>query len=432
VACTEDATVSSLPPREKGGGESAARLLVPTFAEEMKRQKGSRVVSLSLKPRSAIMMAGHSADAVTWLAESGDHWETSSAFVEAPVPQLRAFEAANPIRADFRKRWTPSLPAPSYVGEDAGLAEAPPPGWTRRFPHVLNGRPGERGPAEGYYAQWERSPYADAYLGRMAAALVESMQLGRRDTTDVLAISFSTPDLLGHGFGPRSQEVQDLYVHLDRTLGALLERLDALVGAGRYVVAFSSDHGVQAIPEQAQAEGRDAGRLDGAGIRATIDGAAQQALGPGSYVARIVGNDIYLLSNTLERLAKASGALDAVLAAVAKRPGIARVFHAGQLEGATGATDAHLRAAALSFVKGRSGDLVISPKPGWMTSAAGTTHGSANPDDQRVPIIFYGTGIRPGRYDTPSTPADIAPTLADIFGIALPRAEGVFLRDARD
>src|SRR5262245_56862307 len=121
VTCTEDNMVESLPARERGGGESAARLLVPTFAEEMKRQKGSRFLGVTLKPRISIMMAGRNADAIAWLSESLDHWETSTAFAAAPPPELQAYAASHPISADFKKRWTRMLPTPSYAGDDSGL-----------------------------------------------------------------------------------------------------------------------------------------------------------------------------------------------------------------------------------------------------------------------------------------------------------------------
>src|SRR4029078_13685197 len=120
----------------------------------------------------------------------------------------------------------------------------------------------------------------------MAAGLVESMRLGKHDTTDVLAVSFSSPDLVGHQFGPRSQEVRDMYAHLDVTVGALAGRLDALVGADKYVVALGADHGVTPIPEQLKAEGKDGGRLDSQALFQAIESAAQKA-GPGRYVGHL-------------------------------------------------------------------------------------------------------------------------------------------------
>src|SRR5205823_14703122 len=110
--------------------------------------------------------------------------------------------------------------------------------------------------------------------------------------------------------------------------------------------------------------------------------------------------------------------------------GIQRVFRSEQLRDATKARDPLQRSAALGYVVGRSGDLILAPKPGWMFIAAGTTHGTASADDQRVPILLMGPGIRHGEYRQPASPADIAPTLASLAGIALPHAEGRVLREA--
>jgi arylsulfatase A-like enzyme len=133
-----------------------------------------------------------------------------------------------------------------------------------------------------------------------------------------------------------------------------------------------------------------------------------------------------------QKLTSDRSAIEAVMKAADSQPGIARVYRADELVGSTTSKDANLRAAALSYVPGRSGDLLLAPKPGWMIGASGTTHGSANPDDQRVPILFYGSGIKPGKYEGAVTPADIAPTLADIAGITLSHAQGTVLRSARN
>ena len=113
----------------------------------------------------------------------------------------------------------------------------------------------------------------------------------------------------------------------------------------------------------------------------------------------------------------------AAIAAIAARPGVMRVFRSEDVRDAAKAKDPLLRAAALSYFPGRSGDLIIVTKPGWMISSAGTTHGSAHPDDQRVPLLFLGQGVTPGKYQQPATPADLAPTLAAIVGVSL-KAEG--------
>jgi len=403
------------------GGNSAYRLQIPTFADQMRSRRSAHVVALALKDRSAVMLAGHGGDAVTWLSNNLDGWESSNVYSEGPNPAVKAFIDANPITADFGKTWDRLLPAASYSGPDDGAGEAPPRGWTRSFPHVLKGT-GDK-PDGDYLLQWERSPYADAYVGRFAAALVQALQLGKHDGTDVLALSFSTPDLVGHAFGPRSHEVQDIFAHLDRTIGLLFDALDAQVGKDQWVAGLSADHGVTAIPEQLVAEGHDGGRIDGGAMVTAIEETLRPALGTGRHVTVLNTNDIYFEPGVYTKITKSRELLAKVLGAIEARPGVQRVFMAEQVRGGANAKDPLLRAAALSYFPGRGGDLIFAPKPGWMISAAGTTHGSANPDDQRVPVMFLGAGIKAGTYQEPATPADLAPTLAAVTGLSM-KAEG--------
>jgi predicted AlkP superfamily pyrophosphatase or phosphodiesterase len=423
MTCTADPHVSNVAyAAAVTGGDSAYRLQVPTLADTLRSERRAHVATVAVKDRSAIMLAGHGGDAVTWLGDSIDTWQTSPVYSKEPVPAVKAFLDANRISADFGKVWDRLLLASRYPTVDDGLGEAPPGGWTTTFPHALTGTTGK--PDDSYFAQWLRSPFSDAFIGRFAAALAESLKLGHHDGIDFLGVSFSSPDLVGHAFGPRSQEVQDVYLHLDRTLAALFERLDALVGRDQWVAALSADHGVTPIPEQLRAEGREGGRISPPAVAAEVDKRIEAALGRGPHVALIYGDELYFHQTTADKLRASPELLKSVIKTIAAMPGVDRVLRGDEVRAAEHSSDPALRAEALSYVPGRSGDLIIVPKPGWITTARGATHGNATPDDQQVPILLMGRGIKPGRYDQPASPADIAPTLAALTGIALPRAEG--------
>jgi predicted AlkP superfamily pyrophosphatase or phosphodiesterase len=422
MTCTEDPSAKNIGYGiTVTGGDSGYRLQVPTFTDQARTQRSAHVVSLALKDRSAVMLAGHGGDAVTWLTNSLEGWQSSSVFGEAANPAVQAFVTANPIAADFGKTWDRILPAESYTGPDDGVGEAPPRGWTRSFPHPLKGA--EDKPDTTFVLQWERSPFADAYVGRFAAALVGSLQLGKHQGTDVLAISFSSPDLVGHSFGPSSHEVRDMYAHLDRTIGTLFEALDAQVGKDQWVAGLSADHGVTPIPEQLVAAGKDGGRIDGGAMMTAIEDTLRPALGQGRHITVLNTNDIYFEPGVYTKITKSRELMTKVLGAIEARPGVERVFLSEQVRGGANSKDPLVRAAALSYFPGRSGDIIFATKPGWMISAAGTTHGSANPDDTRVPVLFLGAGIKAGKYQDPATPADLAPTLAAVIGFAM-KAEG--------
>ena len=420
--CTDDPSVRNIGYAGKGtGGDSAEALLVKPFGQQLREQTGGRVVSISLKPRSAITMAGEKPTAVVWFHDR-DAWSTSSAFTDRRVPWMQAFFEQNPFTADRGKTWDRMLAEQAYQGPDDARGERAPTGWTRTFPHVLGA------PANQFNTHWQRSPFADAYLGRLGAHAVEALALGRGKGIDFLSVSFSTLDLVGHGFGPASHEVQDVLMRLDQTIGTLLDHLDARVGRGNYVVALTSDHGVAPLPEQSGGS-----RQPSTEVVAAIDGALARFFGPGKYVAHTVYTDIYLAPGVLDRLERTPAASAAVLDALRALPGVSHAFTSDEINAASArsSTDHVQRAAALSHYPPRSGDIIIVPEKNWLLSTAATTHGTLYPYDQRVPIIFFGAGVAAGRHESSATPADIAPTLAVLAGAPLVRTDGVPLLTSR-
>jgi predicted AlkP superfamily pyrophosphatase or phosphodiesterase len=405
-----------------GTGDSAKNLMAPTLAEVMGRTLHSRVATMSMKARSAIGLAGHAGDFVTWFGDR-NAWETSSVFTRIPVPWFADYLKGKPTERDAGKTWERSLPVDRYQYDDDAAGEVGLGGWGAKFPHPL----GAAGDAS-YYVHWTQSPYLDEYLEQMAEAAVDQMHLGTQDRVDFLGVSFSAMDIVGHGFGPRSHEIQDVLVRLDVSIGKLLDYLDKKVGSGNYVVALTSDHGVADLPEHAAG-----GRQPVATVRAAIDAALKPALGgEGSYVAALSGTDLYFKPGIYERLKNDPETLHAAATAVAALPGVARVLTSEEVStaAARNSTDPQVRAAALSYYPGRSGDLILLLKEHWIMPGAGTTHGSMHDYDRRVPIVLYGAGIRPGVHAEPVTPADLAVTVARLVGVQLPSADGHVLPGA--
>lgn len=448
VTCTTDAAAA---PIAYGGQaverHSPALLAAPTIADALRADSGrTRVVSLSLKPRSAVTLAGRAGDAVAWF-DRGDTWATSTAYAAAPVEAVRRFVEANPVEDDFHAVWERTRPAEEYLHDDAGLGERPPAGWTDSFPHPLGGMDAGNGPRSGsgaqgdgpgsldsgFYQRWRASPHSDAYLARMALALVEAFALGAGDRTDYLAIGFSALDYAGHRFGPRSHEVQDVLLRLDLTLGKLLDALDARVGRGRYVVALSADHGVSPIPERAAAEGIEAGWTARGELRDDLEALLTARFGEGPHVAAFRNGELYFAPGVYDALRASPDDVAAVRALLKRAPGVWRVYARDTVRQAAAAADPVTRAAALSFFEGRSGDLTLIYKPYWIESFAlrlAASHGSPHRYDTRVPMALYGAGIAPGRHGAPVTPADVAPTLAALAGVELPHADGRVLNEA--
>jgi len=401
-----------------GPGDSGRRIRTPTLADAIRAHHG-RVVTMSMKARSAIGLAGHGGDIVLWFDTRGG-WQTSTAFTAKRTPIVQHYIEQHPVISDYGYSWERLYDPSAYQGTDDNPAERAPTGWTRTFPHVLQSKASK--PDAEFYGHWMRSPRSDEYLGKMAAATVDALNLGKGPQADFLGVSFSALDLVGHAYGPSSHEVQDMVARLDVTIGELLDHLDRKVGAGNYVVAFSADHGVGQIPEESGMGGRETN----AETTVVIDQALEPFLGPGKYVANAAYTDIYLQKVALKRMKKDPAVTAAVLNALRAMAGIAQAYTAAEIAapGARSSSDPIKRAAALNYFPGRSGDLIVAPKENWIMSTAATTHGTLYPYDQRVPLILYGPGVRQQRFDSPATPADIAPSLAALAGISFRTSDG--------
>jgi hypothetical protein len=184
---------------------------------------------------------------------------------------------------------------------------------------------------------------------------------------------------------------------------------------------------VAPIPEAWVAGGHEGGRIALQQLARTANTALAEALGPGEHVSRAEYTQIYLSPDARQRVAENPAVLKPVLASLERLPGVLRAMPSAGLEAARDSADPVVRAAALSHVPGRSGQIVIVPQPYYIVGGAdATTHGTQNPYDQHVPLIFFGAGVVAGQYATPSTPADLTPTLASRIGLSpLPAAEGV-------
>jgi predicted AlkP superfamily pyrophosphatase or phosphodiesterase len=418
------------------GGDSAWRMQVPAFAEELKFQTGSatRIVTFSLKARAAITMAGHKADAATWFEGGG--WVTSSVY--GTMPFIEAYASAHPVKADYGKTWALTLPESAYWYDEKATGAVPPQGWELTFPHPLRGKADSSEPDEAFYQQWAASPFADMYLTKLAEAAVDSLGLGKGGGVDYLGVSYSTLDYVGHAFGPRSWEIQDILVRLDQDLGELFATLDNKVGRGNYVVTLSADHGVVPVPEDMQKTGADAGVLHLPEVQERIEKALEPLNYPKPSVARISGSDVYFVPGVYEKLKGDAAGMNAVVDAAKSAPGVAEVYRAEQLADRPATQSPTRRAMADSYFPGRSGDLFIVPKPYWLMDGTpagkarsyGTGHGTPYNYDQRVPILLMGYGIESGEYHGGVTPADIAPTLASLCGITLAPRDGRVLGEA--
>jgi predicted AlkP superfamily pyrophosphatase or phosphodiesterase len=436
IECTDDDEATNVSyGRGTKVGKSAKWSKAPTLADQLRSQRpGARVVSLSLKPRGAIGLAGERGDAVTWFEETAGvmSFMTSKAFATEPVPAVKSFLERDKFDTDIGRTWTLRDPANTYRNRDAGLGERPPAPWTGLFPHdIKSAAPpaGAKPNPDQALGLWRQSPFADAYLGRMAIALIDAFDLGRDETTDFLGVSFSAVDYVGHAFGPDSRELEDTVARMDDTLGALIAHLDTRVGRQNYVLALSADHGAPSAPAV-----RGASRVPTEDVRERIEDTLTTHWGPAPGERYITAGSTFLklADGVAARLQQEPAVLRRLQEEVTSIPGIARLLVTAQMSETS--KDPIERAAALSRFPGRNGELIVVAKPDWQflgrNAATASMHGSPYDYDQRVPIVLLGAGIRPGRYPNAATPADIAPTLARLANVQMSKVEGRVLKEA--
>jgi predicted AlkP superfamily pyrophosphatase or phosphodiesterase len=445
VTCTGDPNAKNIAYAggSTKGGDSAWRLQIPAFSDELRFQTRGQVnvVALSLKARAAITLAGHKSEAgpkktVVWFDPATGSWATSDSYGVTPFAE--EYIKHHPVNEDYGKVWSLSLPQNSYLYAEKKVGAETVEGWGAEFPHALRGKEGSNAPDVAFYDQWETSPYADTYLTKMAEAAVTALQLWNKGETDYLGVSYSSVDLVGHTYGPRSWEVQDILVRLDKDLGELFAALDRKVGRENYVVALSADHGVAPTPLDMQSTGVDAGVLSLPELKERME----KALVPFKYaqpaIARVAGNEIYFAPGVYWQLSHDAVAIHALVEATLNMPGVAAVFRADELSGENTTLSPIRTAFALNYFTGRSGDMFVLQKPYWLLESstdrslehAGAGHGSPYYYDQRVPLLLMGFGIKPGQYFQAVTPADIAPTFGALTGVTLATRDGRVLAEA--
>jgi hypothetical protein len=341
------------------------------------------------------------------------------------------FNRERPADRWFGKDWTrlrPDLDYEQLSGPDDGKGEGIGYLQGRTFPHPMTG--GLKEPGRTYYEALTLSPMGNELLLELAKRAIDAERLGQRDTTDLLCLSFSSNDLIGHVWGPDSQEVLDVTLRSDQIVKGLLDHLDARVGKGRYVLALSADHGVCPNPEVSSAKGILARRVPvnllGSKANAHLDETFGGSGPKAPWVEKVVDTWIYLNRGDVKERGLESAKVERALADwLMRQEGIEKAYTRSELSGHAGPGDTLREQVRKSFYPSRSGDVAVILKPYHLLESkypTGTTHGSPHPYDTHVPLMFYGPGIRPGAYPERVTPQALAVVLARALGVRAPNA----------
>jgi hypothetical protein len=405
-----------------GAGASPARFLGTTLYDWMRAADSeTRVLSVSRKDRGAIMPIGRGGRDIYWLQRGAA--VTSRWYADSLPAWVQDWNARKPLDQLAGTTWTTLLPESAYAESDAYDFEKS--GRMPRFPHPLPS------PTSALAAVINDFPWTDSLTLDLALEGLNRTGVGRRrGGTDLLSVSLSTTDAIGHGWGPDSREVHDHVLRLDRWLGVFLDSVRTLAD-GPVVVTLTSDHGVQTMPEFAQLNGKDAGAVSvdtlivriGTELRRRYDVPFDLEMDSGLLFADVAalrarGVDVPALA-------------DRVAAAMRRLPGIARVYTPASLAAAP-ASDTGARRWRQLLAPSTQWLVVATTREGWMWGRIGgyATHGTTHAQDVHVPILFAMPGGTPQRVERAVRTVDIGATLAAWLGVRpTERLDGVPLRE---
>lgn len=408
----------------EGFAASPANFLAPTVGDVLKKTApGSRVVGVSMKDRSAILMAGRRADAAFWFdAQAGRFLSSTYYFRDGKAPAwLDAWNAERKLDSYAGKSWERLLADvktyEKYAGPDGIEGES-----DRKailFPHKIEGEAGSKKLAD--YVRG--TPFIDELILDVAVRILDAYELGKDESPDLLAVGFSASDVVGHVYGPDSQEVMDQQLRLDQVMGRLLDEVEKRVGAGRYVVGLSADHGALPLVEVLQAKGIPAKRIKPEQTFEPAVKAVEHAF-PGKaglllpYWAS--PPHIYLDPEGIRAQGLKRADVEAVVKKAVLATGLAeKVYTHADMLGDPPTGDPDFALFRASFYEPRSPHIIVRLKK-WLylgSRPGGTGHGTVHDYDRHVPVVFFGAGVKPGKYDMPAGPEDIAPTLSKMLGL---------------
>ena len=419
INCVEDSSV------EAGGenvvsGRSPANLMSENMADQLKMAHGdnSKVISISIKDRGAILPGGHQADGVFWYSSKSGNFVSSSYYLQELPAWVNKFNDEKWADQFLSMKWElfPEVKDDLNL-VDNRLYEAPLDKKEQRiFPYDLNHLK-----EDGGYGLLKYTPYGNTITLKLAAEAILKEKLGKHPGSDLLMVSVSSTDYVGHLFGPYSKEIRDTYIRLDRDLAEFVDRLEKAVGKENFLLFLTADHGVMEIPEYLTENNIPAGRYSTPELRKDLNAYLQKKQNVNDAVLDISNFNLYfdpnkkndpeLLGNLKKSAIEYLNSRDFVKIAVD-----------GELMTEGLSRDPLLKKASRGHFEGRSGDVVFITQPGWIASSGntGTTHGSGYNYDSHVPLFFYGWNIKVGTRSQFHDVKDIAATICDALGISKP------------
>lgn len=422
VYCAGDKTVQSVGTQSTAGQMSPRRMKTTTFADENRlfTQLKGKTIGISIKDRGAILPAGHTANAAYWFNGKDEGNFISSTYYMNSLPTwVKNFNASGKA-SSYLKVWDTFYDINTYTesGSDLNTYEGGFKGKsTATFPYDLATlKDKNRG-----FDIIKATPYGNSIVADFAIAALDGEQLGKDNITDVLTVSFSSTDYVGHNFGVNSKELEDTYIRLDKDLERIFTALDAKVGKGEYTVFLTSDHGAVEVPAYLQSVNIPAGYFNSKGLKEKLDAFLFKQFGASNLIENISNDQIFLDKALIQLLdVNLNTVQNAIVNELITYKDIEKVYSAGTMQTAAFTTGIE-KLLQNGYNQKRSGDVIIVKAPAVISyGKTGSTHGSALNYDTHVPLLFYGKGIKKGSTVTKTEITDIAPTLSALLGISFP------------
>lgn len=403
VAFVEDENTRVVGVAGDKAGASPHNLLADTLGDEMKlaTQGKSRVFAVSLKDRAAVLPGGFAADGAYWIDPKSGAWITSTYYRDDLPKWAQDFNGGHREAKYWDRDWRDSQ------------------GKTLRS---TAHRKSKDGSDAGFYEVVGPTPFANEYEFEFAKELMVYENVGRGPATDLLSISLSANDILGHQVGPDSPEMAEMALALDHELADFFNFLGHQIGLANVWIALSADHGVSALPDAAKKLRIPAVNLDSAKLDEQINAALTAKFSPG-HAANFIKLEyplVWLNNDAFSALHVKEKDAEAAVGEALKQPGFRGFYTKSQL------AEDEVPKTALGNKYRNS----YSPEGSWYVmgipdiytvgSARGTDHATPYSYDTHVPLLLYGLPFQPGIYRAPAQPADLAPTLASLLGINAP------------
>lgn len=420
VYCVDDETVDAVGGRQKVGMMSPRNMIASTITDELEivTQRKAKVFGIGLKDRGSILPAGHAADAAFWFDDSTGNFITSTYYADKLPEWMVDFNNRRWADTFMNHTWEPLYPANTYINStpdnmhtEGKLPAEDAPVFPHKTPRVKG---------KGYYGI-RYMPWGNTITLAAAIACIKAEQMGKDDTPDFLAITLSTTDYAGHNYGPDAMEMEDMYLRLDLELSELMQYLDKQVGEGRYTIFLTADHGAAHNATYMNDMRIPAGGSEYSNDEEGLARALKAKIGM-ERAHKMMNYQVYINDDAFDDAGGDRTKFKSVVTDwLYGQEGVANVIDMEDMANAV--VPEPIRTMAVNgYHRGRSGQVQIIMKPGWYIGRAetGTTHGSWNPYDAHIPLLWYGWGIRQGETYKTVNMTDIAPTLAALLHIQMP------------